>query len=232
MTSDDYLFAFPRPLRSATFVERPHRFATRCRFDDGEVVDSHLADPGRLKELLVPGAELLLDGPFPPPRKLAWSTVLGRVDGSCLTLQSAIANRLFPLLLDRGFFPSLTGPVKSEVTHGDSRFDFQVGETLVEVKGLTLHVGDGLGAFPDAPSARARKHVLGLTEHVARGGSAAVVFVGGRGDILRAEAARDIDPKFADALAAARVAGVQVLAAGVTWDQRGARDPYPIEWVG
>lgn len=181
--------------------------------------------------MLVEGAELLLDGPFGPPRKLAWSTVLARRDDAYLTLQSQMPNRLFPLLLAAGFFPSLTGDVRAEIKRGHSRYDFQVGETLVEVKGLTLHLGDGLGAFPDAPSARARKHVRGLTEHVAEGGRAAVVFVGGLGVIERVTMATDIDPELADAILEAEAAGVEVLAAGVTWDRLGARDPYAIEWV-
>ena len=36
----------------AEFIERPNRFLTRVRFD-GNIVDSHLPDPGRLKELLI-----------------------------------------------------------------------------------------------------------------------------------------------------------------------------------
>ena len=197
-----------------------------------EVVDSHLADPGRLREVLVDGAQLLLDGPFGPPRKLAWSTMLAVVGDAHLCLQSQMPNRLFPKLLEAGLFASLSGPVRTEVTLGDSRYDFEVGDTLVEVKGLTLHVGDGLGAFPDAPSDRARKHVAGLRAHVEAGGAAAVVFVGGLASIRRVTAARDIDPRFADALDIAVSAGVQVLAAGVVWDELGAHSPYAIEWVG
>jgi sugar fermentation stimulation protein A len=228
----DYLLRFPRPLRRAFFVRRPHRFSTVCRMEDGTEVESHMADPGRLREVLVDGAELYLDGPFGAPRKLAWSTVLARRGDAYLTLQSQMPNRLFPLLLAGGFFPTLgDGVVRSEVKHADSRYDFQVGPTLVEVKGLTLHRGDGLGAFPDAPSARARKHVRGLEAHVRAGGRAAVVFVGGLGDIERVTVARDIDPEFADAMASAAEAGVQVLAAGVIWDQVGASGAYAIEWV-
>ena len=43
----------------AEFIERPNRFLTRVKFR-GSIVDSHLPDPGRLKELLIPGARLLL----------------------------------------------------------------------------------------------------------------------------------------------------------------------------
>ena len=43
-----------KQLTSAVFVERLNRFAVRCRLGDtDELVEAHLADPGRLKELLV-----------------------------------------------------------------------------------------------------------------------------------------------------------------------------------
>ena len=47
------------PLIPATFVERPNRFITLVSID-GDVHRSHLPDPGRLKELLVSGADLLV----------------------------------------------------------------------------------------------------------------------------------------------------------------------------
>ena len=47
------------PLVSGTFIERPNRFITLVKIDR-KIVRSHLPDPGRLKELLVPGVEVLL----------------------------------------------------------------------------------------------------------------------------------------------------------------------------
>jgi sugar fermentation stimulation protein A len=47
------------PLISGTFIERPNRFITLVNIN-GKIVRSHLPDPGRLKELLIPGVELLL----------------------------------------------------------------------------------------------------------------------------------------------------------------------------
>ncbi|MXY05002.1 MAG: DNA/RNA nuclease SfsA, partial [Gammaproteobacteria bacterium] len=47
---------------------------------------------------------------------------------------------------------------------GKGRFDLKLwdpakGECYVELKSLTLGLADGYGAFPDAPSVRALKHV-------------------------------------------------------------------------
>ena len=60
----------PGPLIKAKFIERPNRFLTRVELN-GKIVDSHLPDPGRLKELLVPGAELYLR---PVPAESDWKT--------------------------------------------------------------------------------------------------------------------------------------------------------------
>ena len=47
------------PLINAVFIERPNRFITIIEIS-GEKHKSHLPDPGRLKELLVPKAKLMV----------------------------------------------------------------------------------------------------------------------------------------------------------------------------
>ena len=44
-------------LTDATFVRRPNRFLTIVRIN-GREEESHLPDPGRLEELLIPGVRL------------------------------------------------------------------------------------------------------------------------------------------------------------------------------
>ena len=46
------------PLINAIFIERPNRFITIIEIG-GKKHKSHLPDPGRLKELLIPGVYLL-----------------------------------------------------------------------------------------------------------------------------------------------------------------------------
>lgn len=221
MSPEGPLLRFERPLQAATFVRRPHRFSTVCVLEaNGVEVESHLADPGRLVEILVPDARLFVDGPFPPPRKLAYSTVLAEQDGTLVSLVSSMPNKVFEALLTGGHLPGLATPqdivaIKREVKRGKSRFDFEVttrsGPVLVECKGVGLRVGDA-GMFPDAPSARALKHVEELREYVLEGGRAAVVFIAGRDDVTSFAPARHIDPAFADGLLRAVEAGVEVFA--------------------
>ncbi len=58
-------------LLEAEFVDRPNRFLTRIKYN-GEVVESHLPDPGRLKELLIPGVTLLIKKKVIPAGKLSF----------------------------------------------------------------------------------------------------------------------------------------------------------------
>ena len=65
------------PLIPAIFVERPNRFITMIKIDN-EIHRSHLPDPGRLQELLFPGANLLARAaPKNSSRKTKYSTWLG-----------------------------------------------------------------------------------------------------------------------------------------------------------
>jgi hypothetical protein len=45
------------PLRG-TFIERPHRFAARCRLRGGREAEAHVPNPGRLTGVLAPGCQM------------------------------------------------------------------------------------------------------------------------------------------------------------------------------
>ena len=238
----------PGPLVEARFVERPNRFVVRARLPDdlpeapgsepgshphaGRVVDTHLADPGRLEELLLPDAALWLRPADDPKRKTRWSTLLvERPDGEGLvSVDTTLPNRLVGTALESGTLDEFGGWRLSarEWSHGGSRFDFLLEEEgpdagaavreaparrrlVLEVKSVTL-VEDGVALFPDAVTARGARHVRELAELAERDGwEAAVLFVLQRPDAERIVAARSIDPRFADALDEAAEAGVRVL---------------------
>jgi len=101
-------------------------------------------------------------------------------------------------------------PLRGEVRVGRSRFDFEAGGTLVEVKSVTLAEG-GVGRFPDAVTARGAKHVRELAELAGSGRRCAVAFVAQRGDVERIEMAEGIDAQFAREVRRAGEAGVLVL---------------------
>ena len=111
--------------------------------------------------------------------------------------------------------------IRAEVVHGHSRFDFQVGGMMVEVKSVTLASG-GAGRFPDAVSARAARHCDELAALAAAGHPAAIVFVAQRGDVESVAPEDEIDPAFGVALRGAAKAGVLVFACAIDITPRGA----------
>jgi sugar fermentation stimulation protein A len=186
----------------------------------GVEVRAHLANPGRLTGTLADGCALLLDGPF-PGRSCPWTVVAAREGRTWVGTVTTLPNQVFPVLLAGGLFPEIgRGGVRREVTHGRSRFDFAVGDVLVEVKSVTLARGRR-ALFPDAVTERGRRHVLELREHVAGGGKGALVFVAQRGDVAEVAPEDEVDPAFGEALRSAAGAGVRVLACALELGPRG-----------
>ena len=204
------------PLISGKFVERPNRFITMVEVD-GKIVRSHLPDPGRLKELLLSGADLLLRrAPKKSERKTKYSTVMVRHQGQLISLVSALPNRFVKESLQRGDLPMFKEfqYVRSEISHGNHRFDFLLKDKnekpfYLEVKSVT-YVENGLAKFPDAITARGTRHAEALSVLVKEGNGAGILFVCQRFDANRFEPMWDRDLKFAKALLAAKQVGVKV----------------------
>jgi len=205
------------------FLHRPTRFAAVVALPSGEEVWAHLSNPGRLTGVLSPGCEVLLDGPFPPPRQMTHSMLAAKTGRVWVGTHTIYANRIFPTLLAAGLFPEFErGPLAAEVPHGRSRFDFRIGDRFVEVKSVTL-AADGRGAFPDAVSERASKHAGELAKLARKGTPASIAFVAQRADVESIGPADDIDPEFGRALRRAARAGVTVVACVLELTPDGAR---------
>ncbi|HHZ99383.1 MAG TPA: DNA/RNA nuclease SfsA, partial [Candidatus Marinimicrobia bacterium] len=162
----------PGPLRDARFVERPNRFLTVVDID-GKRVKSHLPDPGRLKELLIPGAQLKVRprDSQSSHRRTSWTTLLVKKERHWVSIDSTLPNRFVQSLLVNGelsIFDSYT-LVRREVTVGNHRFDFLLKKNgkpyYLEVKSVTF-VEEDVCMFPDAITERGAKHALALTNMV------------------------------------------------------------------
>ena len=84
-------------LLEAEFVDRPNRFLTRIKYN-GEVVKSHLPDPGRLKELLISGVTLLIKKEGNPNRKTKFSTQAVYLGEQLISLNSWLPNQFVEFL--------------------------------------------------------------------------------------------------------------------------------------
>ncbi|UII56181.1 DNA/RNA nuclease SfsA [Cytobacillus spongiae] len=211
---------FPEILQEATFVERPNRFIIRVRIEgESDLADVHLADPGRLKELLIPGNKVWVLGNNHPHRKTKWTAVLceNPVKEGYISINTTFPNQLIEIALKEGLLEEFSAwrYIRSEYTYGQSRWDFllenQAGEQLLlEVKSVTL-AENGVGMFPDAVTARGAKHVKELAQIVEEGKyQTAILFVAQRDDVEQVTTAPHIDPIFSHALAEASQSGVKL----------------------
>ena len=209
----------PVPLRPATLHRRYKRFLADCDLACGTRVTAHIADPGRLPGLAVPGTRLWLSTSDDPKRKLRHRVELIEAGGTLVGANTANANRLVGEALDARRLPSLAAwSIEAREPRLDpgTRLDFALFDEAgrrgyLEVKNITWRRGE-VAAFPDAVTARGAKH-LGTLAGLARGGTPAfLLFVCQRADVDAVTVATDIDPTYAAALADAVATGVVVLA--------------------
>ena len=201
-------------ISGAVFVDRPNRFIAHVELD-GHLQVCHVKNTGRCRELLVPGARVLVQRIDKPGRKTDLDLIGVWKGQRLINMDAAAPNRVFAeWALAGGFLPGLT-LLKAEAVHGDSRFDFYLEagprRGFVEVKGVTLEE-DGVVCFPDAPTERGVKHLRGLERCVQEGYQAWAVFV------IQMEGVRHFSPnwathpQFGQALIQAQSAGVRLLA--------------------
>lgn len=208
------------PLLEGRLLRRYKRFLADVEFVEGAVVTVHCPNTGAMSGCSEPGSDVWVSDSGNDKRKYRHSlevvcTTLGRVG-----VNTARANRLVEEAILDGRVEPLTGycELQREVAIPDEpgRFDFRLDapgrRCFVEVKSLTLCYQGGRGAFPDAVSERAVRHVHGLVRRVRAGDRAVLVFCVQHTGVRWATTADDIHPAYGAALRAARAEGVEVYA--------------------
>ena len=199
-----------------TFIRRINRFVAEVAIN-GNTEKVHVKNTGRLRELLVPGAEVTLQKASDPNRKTAYDLIsVYKPKLEWVNIDSLVPNKLMKLQLMSMNYDV----VKPEYTFGDSRFDFYMerdGEKfLTEVKGCTLaaDLERGTGLFPDAPTERGVKHLDELAAAAGKGYHCQIAFVIQMNGIHTVFPNDDTQPEFGQALSSAVKAGVQVICYG------------------
>lgn len=169
------------PTEKALFLSRPNRFVLNCKLK-GKNVKAFLPNPGRLSELLLPETPVYLERTSNPNRTLQYTAVAVEREGLRIVLHTHKTNEVARYLIESGLIPGLGDHevVRREVPHGNSRFDFLLRrggrEMLLEVKSCTLF-SKKVAMFPDAVTARGKKHLEELTHLSEHGTSCAVLFL-------------------------------------------------------
>lgn len=208
---------FGPPLRPGVLVRRYRRFLADIETADGARTTIHCPNTGAMHGCADPGSAIWYATSDNAGRKYRHTLELVEgSDGHLVCVHSARANALVAEAIAAGLVPGAPAdaPLQREVAiAGHGRLDLRVGGMFVEVKAVTLKLGN-VGAFPDAVSARATRHANALRELALAGSRAMLAFCVLRNGIGAVRPADGIDPAYGAALRRAAAAGVQVLAVG------------------
>jgi sugar fermentation stimulation protein A len=212
---------FDPPLEAGVLLRRYRRFFADVRCADGSELTLHCANTGSMLNCLVPGSACWFSRSDAPGRKLPGTLeIVTTGDGRRAGVNTARANALVAEALAEGRIGTLAGypELRREVRYGseNSRIDFLLGgrdrACYLEVKSVTLSLGGGVAAFPDAVTQRGIKHLRELEAVSAQGARAVLLFCVQLSDIHTLSPADHLDPAYGAALRRARDQGVEVLA--------------------
>ena len=200
----------------AVFIERPNRFIARI-FLDGREEIAHVKNTGRCRELLVPGARIIVECHDPGHRKTLFSLIAVYKAGRLISLDSQAPNQVVWEALQNHSLPlcPLDAVIRRDATFGLSRLDLYYESTSVkgyiEIKGVTLEENN-VAMFPDAPTQRGTRHIHELIRAASAGCEAWMVFLVQMKGTAYFTPHPLMDPAFREALAVAARSGVGILA--------------------
>ena len=200
------IFEIPDLMRGI-FLSRPNRFIGEIEYK-GEIETAHIHDPGRLKELLIKGVEVLFTY---SKGKLKYYIKAVRTEKEWVLLDTALHSKIAMKVFE--FLPefSKVKEIRKEVKIGNSRIDFVLDSVPLEVKGVSL-VKDNIALFPDAPTERGARHVREIIEH-----DGIILLL-----VLRQAKSFcpnwDMDPKFSNNLSEARSKGIKIIPVQISFD--------------
>jgi sugar fermentation stimulation protein A len=217
------------PLVTGRILKRYRRFLADVLLDDGRSVTAHCPNTGSMRTCWAPGAPAQLSHSDDPRRKLRWT--LERVDmgRGWVGVHTGRVNAVVAEALAAGRVGGLQGyavlrrevPLRLEgLPPGRLDVGLFAGEgadALIEVKNVTLLEGECL-RFPDAVTARGRKHLDLLLAAREAGWRTVMVFALNRPEGRCFAPAWEVDAAYAQRLAEVAAAGVEVRALRIRHD--------------
>ena len=217
-------------LQAGTLVRRYKRFLADITDAQGKALTIHCPNTGAMTGCVDPGSKVYYSRSDNAERKYPHTLEFVQSPHGLVGVNTGRANRLIEDALLSGVIKEVgqwsAAQIKAEaaIPSGAGRFDFLLSQgaeqIFVEVKSVTLHLEDGLGAFPDAVSTRALKHVEELQMLVQQGARGVLLFCVQHLGIERVSPAAHIDLEYAEALRRAAENGVEILAYACKTDLR------------
>ena len=219
---------FTTSLVRGKLIRRYKRFLADVELPGGDVVVAHCPNTGAMTGCAEPGFTVYLSRSDNPKRKLAYTWELAQdFAGNFIGVNTHMANKLVAEAINNKALPQFK-PVErfvAEVTPpgASSRFDFQLFEAnelhYMEVKSVTL-ARDHAGYFPDAVTSRGTRHCQELSELALSGIRTTLAFCVQHTGIATVHIARDIDPRYNEAVLDAQRNGVNIVAFGCSINQQ------------
>lgn len=230
---------YPSPVVEGVLVRRYQRFLADVALRGGQVLTVHCANSGSMRTCSEPGRPVRISDSGSATRRLRWNLEQIRMGRAWVGLNTAVPNRALEAAIARGGVEALRGypSMRREVVYGRagrSRIDLQLEDGArrcwVEIKNTSFRVGNEV-RFPDSPTERGRKHLEELVDRASAGDRAVLVFFVNRPDVELFRPAYEIDPAYAEGLARAAAAGVEVIPVRALLTARGVRVGSPIPHV-
>lgn len=207
-------------LGEGLLLRRYKRFLADVQLPNGEIITIHCPNTGSMKNCWSENTPCWFSDSGNPKRKYRHTLEITTTpEGALAGVNTGRANALVEEAIRDGVIRELQGydSLRREVKYGEenSRIDLLLsradGDCYVEVKNVTLAEG-ARGMFPDAVSTRGAKHLRELQKLAESGVRAVLFYCVQHSGIGTVEAAAEIDPAYAAALARAVEAGVEVIA--------------------
>lgn len=194
-------------LMRGIFISRPNRFVGEIKYK-GKIEVAHIHDPGRLKELLIEGAEILFTH---SKGKLKYYIKAVKTGNEWVLIDTALHSKIALKVFE--YLPEFSSvkEIRKEVKIGKSRIDFLLDGVPLEVKGVSLVKGN-LALFPDAPTERGARHIREIIEH-----NGIIFFLIFRKAKYFSPNLK-MDPKFSKNLIEAREKFIKILAVQISFD--------------
>jgi sugar fermentation stimulation protein A len=223
-TQVSIVMQFPTPLLRGQLIKRYKRFLADVELENGEAITATCGNTGSMKGLINPGVTVWLSESDSPTRKYRHTWEMVEHDGgrgpTMVGINTNHPNKIVFDAIEAGKVTGLKGyaSARREVKYGkNSRIDILLedskkGLCYVEIKNVHFLRKTGVAEFPDSVTTRGAKHLVELSDMVAEGHRAVMIYLVQREDATCLTFARDIDPEYGAAFDKAAKAGVEAVA--------------------
>ena len=197
---------FKNKLISGQLIKRYKRFFVDIRIKS-QIITAHCPNTGSMGGLLKKGNKVWLSKSDNPSCELKYTLEIIEDEKSKVGVNTHSANKIVKHALQNNLIKQFKNilEIKAETKFGaNTRFDFLINnknnKAFIEVKNVTLSRKKKLAEFPDAVTSRGLKHIKELINASKRNYKIYILFLIQRNDCESFTIAKDIDPKYANAL--------------------------------